>query len=33
MKRALKILLIFDYPNPPPKDDYDEVLALDGWKC
>lgn len=33
MKRTLKTLVIFDYPNPAPKTDYEEVLALDAWKC
>lgn len=34
MRRALKVLVIFDYPNRPPEgDDYTEVFALDAWKC
>jgi D-alanine-D-alanine ligase len=33
MKRPLKLLVIFDYPNRPPEEDYAEILALDNWKC
>jgi D-alanine-D-alanine ligase len=33
MTQPLKILVIFDYPNPPPEKDYDEVLELEGWNC
>jgi D-alanine-D-alanine ligase len=33
MKRTLKVLLIFDYPNPPPKESWDEVLATEDLKC
>jgi len=32
MRSALKVLLIFDFPNPPPED-FTEVLALDDSKC
>ena len=33
MKRPLKLLVIFDYPNRPPEEDYTEVLALEDSKC
>jgi D-alanine-D-alanine ligase len=33
MKQALKILVIFDYPNPPPEKDYEEILKVEGWNC
>lgn len=33
MKRTLKVLLIFDYPNPAPRESWDEVLATEDLKC
>ncbi len=33
MKRALRILVIFDFPNPLPEEDYEEILALEDSTC
>jgi len=33
MKKELQVLVIFDYPNPPPQDGWESVIELDGWKC
>ena len=29
----MKILVITDYPNPPPQGDHTEILDLEPWKC